>query len=90
VPDGAVWLPFETEPVKMLSKKLSGPPDDCADVAPDQSTATSAIATTAWFRHRASPVSIGFIANLFLEALLPTGGIPHGFDQLNSAAIFRD
>src|SRR5664279_4138269 len=31
-PDGALWLPFESEPVKRLSRKPSGPPplDDCA------------------------------------------------------------
>src|SRR6266571_2176172 len=41
--DGAAWLPLEMEPVKILSKKLSGPPpDDCADTPPDHSAAASA------------------------------------------------
>jgi hypothetical protein len=53
----------------MLSKKLSGPPDDCADASPDQSAAASAIVTAALPRHRTGPVSTGFIANLFLESV---------------------
>src|SRR5260370_33653121 len=41
--DGAVWLPFESEPVKMLSKKFKGPPppDDCARAAPHTSSAAA-------------------------------------------------
>src|SRR5258708_16672422 len=33
--DGAVWLPFESEPVKMLVREVRGPPllDDCARAA---------------------------------------------------------
>jgi hypothetical protein len=59
------------EPVKMLSKKLSGPPpdDDCADASPDHSATASAAATAARFRHRTGPVSTGFMANLFLESV---------------------
>src|SRR5438105_9330204 len=39
--DGAVWLPFENVPVKMLSKKLRGPPppDDCARPSPHTNSA---------------------------------------------------
>ena len=39
--DGAVWLPFDSEPVKMLSKMLNGPPppEDCARAPPHSSSA---------------------------------------------------
>src|SRR6266550_6501763 len=42
-PDGAVWLPFEIEPVKMLSKKFWRPPplDDCACARPANSSAAA-------------------------------------------------
>src|SRR3979490_446989 len=40
--DGAAWLPLESFPVKMLSKKLSGPPpDDCASASPHISSAAA-------------------------------------------------
>src|SRR2546423_6477257 len=40
--DGAVWLPFENVPVKMLSKKLRGPPpDDCARASPHTNSAAA-------------------------------------------------
>src|ERR1700720_3076794 len=36
--DGAAWPPLESEPVKMLSKKLRGPLlDGCARASPDSS-----------------------------------------------------
>jgi hypothetical protein len=43
--DGAAWPPLETEPVKMLSKKLNGPPlDGCAPASPDNSKAAAIMA----------------------------------------------
>src|SRR5665213_1222082 len=44
-PDGPVWLPFDSEPVKMLSKMLSGPPppEDCARAPPPSNSATVAM-----------------------------------------------
>src|SRR5450759_2088846 len=43
-PDGAVWLPFEGEPVKMPSKKFKGPPpDDCARTSPPSIRAAAMI-----------------------------------------------
>ena len=40
--DGAVWLPFENVPVKMLSKKRRGPPlDDCAHASPHINSAAA-------------------------------------------------
>src|SRR5438552_2208537 len=43
--DGAAWLPFEGEPVKMLSKRLKGPPlDGCAHASPDSSSAATIMA----------------------------------------------
>src|ERR1700726_4400078 len=42
-PDGALWLPLESEPVKRLSRKPSGPPplDDCACAWPSTSNAAA-------------------------------------------------
>ncbi len=42
-PDGAVWLPLEIEPVKMLSRKFRGPPplDDCARASPENNSAAA-------------------------------------------------
>src|SRR6476620_3970551 len=42
--DGAAWLRFESEPVKMLSKKPNGALDGCAYVSPDSSSAAAMIA----------------------------------------------
>src|SRR5713226_5381317 len=41
--DGAAWLSFESEPVKMLPKKFKGPPplDDCAHASPDSNSAAA-------------------------------------------------
>src|SRR6266550_2190432 len=42
--DGAFRLPFESEPVKMLSKRLKGPSLDCAHASPDNSNAATTMA----------------------------------------------
>ncbi|MGH6739896.1 MAG: hypothetical protein ACREDY_12855, partial [Bradyrhizobium sp.] len=43
IADGALWFAFESEPVKMLPKKFSGPPplDDCACASPPNSSAAA-------------------------------------------------
>src|SRR6267154_6516582 len=44
-PDGAVWLPFEIEPVKILSRKFCNPPplDDCPRASPQSNSAAAMI-----------------------------------------------
>src|SRR5579859_3043700 len=41
---GAVWPPFEAEPPKILPRKSSGPPADCACAPPHQTSAAAKIA----------------------------------------------
>src|SRR5260370_15721334 len=44
--DVALWPPFESQPVKMLSKKPKGPPpEDCAGASPPSNSTAAMIAT---------------------------------------------
>src|SRR5450631_2710198 len=63
--EGAAWLDFETEPVKILSKKLNGPPppDVCARAPPH--TRSAAASTTA----PARPLANGPACRLMLHPL---------------------
>src|SRR5437764_4527303 len=59
---GAASPPLAVEPVKMRSKKLSGP-DDCAEASADHS-ATASVATTATrSHHRTGLVPVNVMAN---------------------------
>src|ERR1700694_4173344 len=49
VPGGAVWPPFESEPLKMVSRKPKGPPppEDCARAPPHTNSAAAMITALA-------------------------------------------
>src|SRR6266403_974563 len=52
VVDGAIWLPFESEPVTTVSKKLKGPPlVGCAYASPDASAAAIMAAAARLLAH---------------------------------------
>src|SRR5205823_4026166 len=69
--DGAAWLPFKGEPLKMLSKKPKGPPlDGCAHASPDSS---SAAAITA------APVRL--LANRLVRRVMSHPALPEGIPR---------
>src|ERR1700730_16737243 len=48
VPGGAVWPPFESEPLNMVSRKPKGPPpEDCARAPPHTNSAAAMITALA-------------------------------------------
>src|SRR5438128_7587598 len=68
-PDGAAWLPFKGEPLKMLSKKPKGPPlDGCAQASPDSSSAAAIMA---------APVRL--LANSLVRRVMSHPTLPEGY-----------
>src|SRR5467141_237417 len=85
--DGAAWPPLESEPVKMLSKKLKGPPlDGCAHASPDNSSAAAIMAA-----------AVRLLANCLVRPVMSTPRCPGisrfrrprpGFQSLNKGEIW--
>src|SRR5438034_10872964 len=67
--DGVARLPFESEPVKMLSKRLEGPPlDGCAHASPDSSSAAAIMA---------APVRL--LVNRLVRRVMSRPALPKGY-----------
>ncbi len=76
---GAIRLPFESEPVKMLSKRLKGPLlDDCAHASPDNSSAAAIMA---------APVRL--LANCFVRRVMSHPALPKDIPLQEASSRFQ-